>query len=59
MTNDLRHKSKSYYRIRKMVRVMFWTGLLVALYYIATHLNWVDDGYCWGTMEKFYLGEGK
>jgi hypothetical protein len=59
MPNDLRHKSKTYYKVRKVIRLMFWVGLLVALYYIATHLNWVGDGYCWGTMEKCYLKEVK
>jgi|APGre2960657373_1045057.scaffolds.fasta_scaffold03750_2 hypothetical protein len=56
MSNDLRHKSKTYYQVRKVVRLVFWGALLAGVYYIATHLNWVGDGYCWGTMEKCYLG---
>jgi hypothetical protein len=31
---------------------------LIAIYYVATHLNWVGDGYCWGTINKCYLGGG-
>lgn len=56
MSNDLRHKSKTYYQIRKVVRLVFWGALMAGVYYIATHLNWVGDGYCWGTMDKCYLG---
>jgi len=59
MSNVLRHKSKTYYQVRKVVRLVFWGALLAGVYYIATHLNWVGDGYCWGTMDKCYLGEGK
>lgn len=54
--NDLRHKSKNYFIVRKVVRLIFWGALLAGVYYIATHLNWVGDGYCWGTMDKCYLG---
>ena len=59
MSNVLRHKSKTYYQVRQVVRLVFWGALLAGVYYIATHLNWVGDGYCWGTMDKCYLGEGK
>ena len=56
MFNDLRHKSKNYFIVRKVVRLVFWGALLAGVYYIATHLNWVGDGYCWGTIDKCYLG---
>ncbi len=56
MSNDLRHKSKNYFIVRKVVRLIFWGALLAGVYYIATHLNWVGDGYCWGTIDKCYLG---
>lgn len=56
MSNDLRHKSKNYFIVRKMVRLVFWGALLAGVYYMATHLNWVGDGYCWGTIDKCYLG---
>ena len=59
MSNDLRHKSKTYYQVRKVVRLVFWGALLIGIYYVATHLNWVGDGYCWGSMDKCYLGGGK
>ena len=59
MPNDLRHKSKSYYKVRKVVRLVFWGALLAGIYYLSTHINWVGDGYCWGSMEKCYLEEGK
>ena len=56
MPNVLRHKSKNYFIVRKVVRLIFWGALLIGIYYVATHLNWVGDGYCWGTMDKCYLG---
>ena len=59
MSNDLRHKSKTYYQVRKVVRLVFWGALLIGIYYVATHLNWVGDKYCWGSMDKCYLGGGK
>lgn len=59
MSNVLRHKSKNYFRVRKVVRLVFWGALLIGIYYVATHLNWVGDGYCWGSMDKCYLGEGR
>ena len=59
MPNDLRHKSKSYYKVRKVVRLVFWVALLAGIYYLSTYINWVGDGYCWGSMEMCYLGEGK
>jgi hypothetical protein len=59
MSNVLRQKSKMYYQTRKVVRLVFWGALLIGIYYVATHLNWVGDGYCWGSMDKCYLGEGK
>ena len=54
MLNDLRHKSKIYYQTRKIVRLVFWGVLLAGVYYIATHINWTGEGYCWGTMDKCY-----
>jgi hypothetical protein len=59
MSNVLRHKSKNYFRVRRVVRLVFWGALLIGIYYVATHLNWVGDGYCWGSMDKCYLGDGK
>ena len=54
MHNNLRHKN--YYRVRTIVRVIFWTGVLALVYLVATHLNYTENGYCWGTMNECYLG---
>jgi hypothetical protein len=59
MTNDLRHKSKNYFIVRRVVRLVFWGALLAGTYYLATHINWVGDGYCWGTIEACYLEDGR
>ena len=59
MSNDLRHKSKNYFIVRKVVRLIFWGVFLAGIYYVATHLNWTGEGYCWGSMAQCYLGEGK
>jgi len=55
MNNDLRHKN--YYRVRTIVRVMFWGAVLSLAYILATHINYTEDGYCWGTITKCYLGD--
>jgi hypothetical protein len=47
-------KSNTYYKVRGIVRVAFVLLLLAALYYLATHINWVGDGYCWGSIDKCY-----
>jgi len=39
---------------RTIVRALFWGALLVGAYILATHINWVGDGYCWGTIDKCY-----
>jgi hypothetical protein len=45
-------RSPTYYRVRKLVRVMFWLGLLAGLYLISTRLWWQGGGgYCVGTLE--------
>ena len=41
-------KSKKYYQIRKVVRLVFWGALLAGVYLISTHLWWTETGYCWG-----------
>jgi hypothetical protein len=47
-------RSANYYQVRRAVRISFVLLLLAGLYLIATHLNWVGDGYCWGTIDKCY-----
>jgi len=49
-------KSKTYYRVRTGVRILFWSALAVGTYYLATHINWVGDRYCFGTIDQCYLG---
>jgi hypothetical protein len=49
-------RSKTYYRVRTAVRILFWSALAVGTYYLATHINWVGDHYCFGTIDQCYLG---
>jgi len=54
MTNNLRHKN--YYRVRTVVRVMFWVGVVTLMYTLATRIHYTEHGYCWGTLTECYLG---
>jgi hypothetical protein len=54
MTNNLRHKN--YYRVRTVARVIFWAGVLALICTLSTHINWTENGYCWGTINECYLG---
>ena len=38
----------------KRVRAVAWLGGFIVIYILATHINWVGDGYCWGTIDKCY-----
>jgi hypothetical protein len=49
-----RMRSPNYYRVRRLVRLAFAISLLIGLYYLATHINWVGDGYCWGSIDKCF-----
>lgn len=49
-------RSKTYYRVRTAVRALFWSLLLLGIYYLATHINWVGDHYCFGTIDQCYFG---
>jgi len=48
-------KSANYYKVRAVVRAVFWSallaGLLVGLYLISSRLWWQGGGYCVGTLE--------
>jgi len=44
-------KSANYYRLRTVVRAVFWLALLAGLYLIATRIWWGDGGLCIGTLE--------
>lgn len=54
MANNLRHKN--YYRVRTVVRVIFWASTAVLIYTLATHINYTEHGYCWGTITECYFG---
>ena len=47
-------RSPNYYKVRKLARAFFWLAMLTVIYYVATHINWVGDGYCWGSIDKCY-----
>jgi|FreactcultureFD7_1027221.scaffolds.fasta_scaffold01332_3 hypothetical protein len=47
-------RTKNYYRIRLLVRIAFWSTLLIGITYIVGHINWVGDHYCWGSFDKCY-----
>jgi hypothetical protein len=52
-------RSKRYLQVRKVVRISFWLLSLVTIYFLATHINYTGDGYCFGSMDECYLKEGK
>jgi hypothetical protein len=41
-------KSANYYRLRAIVRALFWLVLVAGIYLISSRLWWTDSGYCWG-----------
>jgi hypothetical protein len=43
----------------KRVRAVASALLIVASFYISGHINWVGDGWCWGTITECYFTEGK
>lgn len=43
-------RSNSYYKVRRVVRAIFWLSLLAGLYLIATRIWFNDGGLCIGTM---------
>jgi len=44
-------RSNSYYKVRRMVRAIFWLSLLAGIYLISTRLWWNGGGYCVGSVE--------
>lgn len=52
-------RSKKYYATRKVARISFWLLMLATIYFLATHINFTGDGYCFGSMDECYLKEGK
>jgi hypothetical protein len=51
--------SKRYLQLRKVARISFWLLSLALIYFLATHINYTADGYCFGSMDSCYLKEGK
>jgi len=49
-------QSKNYYRVRLLVRIAFWSALVIGIYVISTHLWWTGNGYCFGDMITCDLG---
>ena len=45
-------KSANYYRVRRVVRAVFWLSLLAGLYLIATNIWWDGTGFCVGSIER-------
>jgi hypothetical protein len=52
-------RSKNYYQVRKVARIGFWLLALASIYFLATHINYTADGYCFNSMDSCYLKEGK
>ena len=43
----------------KRVRAVAIALLMAATVYISWHINWVGDGWCWGSITECYFPEGK
>jgi hypothetical protein len=43
-------KSANYYKVRAVVRAVFWLALLAGLYLIATRIWWNGTGFCVGSL---------
>ena len=52
-------RSKRYLQLRKVARISFWLLIAATIYFLATHINYTADGYCFGSMDSCYLKEGK
>lgn len=43
-------RSNSYYKVRRVVRAVFWLSLLAGIYLISTRIWFNDGGLCIGTI---------
>jgi hypothetical protein len=43
-------KSPTYYRVRTLARIMFWSAIFCLIYLIATRIWFNDGGLCIGTV---------
>jgi hypothetical protein len=41
-------RSNSYYKVRRVVRAVFWLSLFAGIYLISSRLWFTGEGYCWG-----------
>jgi hypothetical protein len=44
-------RSNSYYKVRRVVRAIFWLSLFAGIYLISTRIWWNESGLCIGNME--------
>lgn len=49
-------KSKNYYRVRLLARILFWLAIASIIYFIATSVWWVEGGYCIGSSDTCLMG---
>jgi hypothetical protein len=49
-------KSKNYYRMRLLARILFWTALGLLIWFVATSVWWVEGGYCIGSSDTCLVG---
>lgn len=45
-------RSRTYYRIRLAVRVLFWLSVAGAVYFISGFVWWTGEEICLGTMSS-------
>ncbi len=43
----------------KRARALLIVAGLALIYYLATHINWAGEGFCWGTINECLLERGK
>jgi hypothetical protein len=41
-------------KTKTIIRALFWGAVLVAFYFIATHIWWVGNGFCFNTADACY-----
>lgn len=47
-------RSPLYYLVRSIVRASLVLALVVGLFILVDHINWVGNGYCTKTMSECY-----
>jgi hypothetical protein len=41
-------------KTKTIIRALFWGVVLLGLYYLSTHINYVDGHYCFNTIDACY-----